>query len=62
MIINLYCVDKNLMRFYLETTKQLYDLNYTLIDEYISELNEKVQALKSVKEAIESGLEEEKVL
>lgn len=38
--------------------KQLYDLNYTLIDEYISELNEKVQALKSVKEAIESGLEE----
>lgn len=37
--------------------RQLYDLDYNLIDEYIAVLNEKVVSLKTVKEEIESGLE-----
>lgn len=37
--------------------RQLYDLDYTLIDGYISELNEKTEALRSVKEEIEAGLD-----
>ncbi len=37
--------------------KQLFDLNYTLIDQYISQLNEKTNALKTIKEEIETGLD-----
>ncbi len=37
--------------------RQLYDLNYTLIDGYINELTSKVESLRTVKEEIEAGLD-----
>ncbi len=37
--------------------RQLYNLNYELIDSYIEEINEKLSSLKTVKEEIEAGLD-----
>ena len=37
--------------------RQLYDLDFTLIDGYINELNQKVSSLRTIKEEIETGLD-----